>query len=335
MKKTKKTGHLRQCNIVRMEYGSHLYKLNGPDSDMDYAGIYMPTLAEILLNKDLRTIEHSTGKNHVKNSSSDVDTKIYSLPVFLADCLSGDTTTIDMLHCDSPLVSSPIWEELVSRRSEFYCQRMKSYAGYVRSQAYKYGLKGDKLKELRTVINLLKYITEGQEEYRFCDDKTKIRDVWNDLPDFEYIKRVEKDDDKFYDVLGKKYQDTNSVGYVLDKCQKKWNDYGNRAKQALANDGMDWKALSHAVRVGEQMIAMYTKPERDFEYPLENSEFILKVKHGKASYKDEVAPYLDKLLDGIDDMAASSGFPETTNVGYWEGWLLEKYQEHFGIVYRG
>lgn len=40
--------------IVRMVFDSHMYGLNAPESDMDYKGIYLPELDDLLLGKHSR-----------------------------------------------------------------------------------------------------------------------------------------------------------------------------------------------------------------------------------------------------------------------------------------
>ena len=63
---------MRTPNIVNMRFGSHLYGLNTPNSDVDYKGIFMPTLEELLLGTYPKTIVTSTGPEHAKNSADDV-----------------------------------------------------------------------------------------------------------------------------------------------------------------------------------------------------------------------------------------------------------------------
>lgn len=47
--------------IVEMAHGSHLYGLETENSDMDYKGIYLPKLDDVLLGKDAGEIRSSTG----------------------------------------------------------------------------------------------------------------------------------------------------------------------------------------------------------------------------------------------------------------------------------
>lgn len=322
---------MRNPNIVNMEYGSRLYRLATPASDTDYAGIFMPTMQELLLQKGKQSHDFTTGDNDSKNSAEDVDNKIFSLHTFLGLCLSGDTTALDMLHCDEPISTSWIFEELRDKRKMFYTRKMKAYVGYVRSQALKYGMKGDKLVELKSVITAL----EECVDTGLNDAKIGSDEVWYSLPVGEYINKVyEKrvDGDRYYEILGKKYQDTNSVEYVLKAAQKRWDSYGHRAKQAMTNDGMDWKAIHHSLRVMYQVRAICEYG--DFHYPLAETDFLMRVKCGDVNYLEEVAPEFDKFFDNIDLMLEKSGLPDKTDVKYWENWLVGVYDQHFNIEYK-
>lgn len=312
-------------NIVNMEYGSNLYGTATPQSDTDYAGIYMPSLEDLLLQRAKTASSKSTGQDHQKNTAEDVDVALFSLPQFVDMCLRGDTTALDMLHCKNPITESEVFRFLRHNRTKFYCKNMKAYVGYVKSQAHKYGLKGDKLAELKSVITFFESFGNSS--------LTKLSSswCWQRLPEGEYIKKVIDKGGNYYEVLGKKYQDTNTIGYVKSQLQQKWDSYGHRANQALTNDGMDWKALHHALRVAYQVDAILK--DGDFEYPLPQTPFLMKVKRGEASYGDEIAPELDRLLDDITKMSEESKLPNKPDVEFWENWLVDTYAGWFSVTW--
>lgn len=314
-------------NIVHMEYGSRLYGTATPTSDTDYAGIYMPTMEDLLLQKVGKGNSKSTGKEHEKNTKDDVDEILYPLPRFIQLCLAGDTTALDMLHCDVPINSHPIWDELVSKRKMFYCKNMKAYVGYVKSQAVKYGMKGDRVSELRKTIDRLEFITH---QGRHGDHK--IKDWEDGLFTGEYIKWFTADDGvKYYEVLGKKYWESNTIDYVKEQLTKVYEGYGHRAKLAAENKGMDWKAIHHSLRVMYQVRAIIEYG--DFYYPLAETDFLMRVKRGDVDYETEVAPEFDKFFDSLQEMIEKSGLPEKPDVKYWEKWLLGVYDSWFNITY--
>lgn len=50
---------------------------------------------------------------------------------------------------------------------------------------------------------------------------------------------------------------TGSIKSAREIAQRLVNEYGQRALQAERNEGIDWKALSHAVRVGREALELF------------------------------------------------------------------------------
>lgn len=77
-----------------MVHGSHLYGLNTENSDLDYKGIYLPSLNNYLLQTVQKTIQHSTGSQTSRNTKEDIDSQMFSLNYFIELALRGDTYAI-------------------------------------------------------------------------------------------------------------------------------------------------------------------------------------------------------------------------------------------------
>lgn len=306
--------------LFKTKFGSHLYGLDTPNSDTDYKGIYMPTLSQLLLGTWPKSIRTSTGTAHTKNTSEDIDEEYYALPYFIKLAVEGDTTALDMLHANksSTLVTSPLWEELKSRRKEFYSRDMKALVGYARSQAAKYGMKGTRLATMQDVLNKSKHLVG------------KLRDVVHLLPQNEYCKVVlEPENAKqqpYYEVCGKKFLLNTQVQDLQFLMQEQLDKYGERARLAQANEGVDWKALSHALRVAYQMKSVYE--DGDFEYPLKQSYFLRLVKAGEVDFS-EVKQVLESTLERVEELAKFSYMREKVNRATWDQWLLDKYWEEY------
>lgn len=98
-------------------------------------------------------------------------------------------------------------------------------------------------------------------------------------------------------------------------------EYGRRAQLAAENKHIDWKAISHALRVAYQVKEILTKSTITF--PLQEAEFLIQVKEGKLNYMNEVAPTLDTLMDEVEDLISHSMLPEATDTTYWENFLCQ------------
>ena len=311
-------------------FGSHLYQLQTPNSDKDYKGIYLPEKGNLLLGNYAKHYSQSTGDDKSKNTADDIDVEIFSLPYFIELACKGETVAIDILHAENNLISTcnkewVIWDELQSNRTKFYTKDMKSYIGYARKQANKYGVKGSRMGEVEKVINWLMF--SKNPEQRFT---TTIRQVYSQLPTGEYLKLVSQDTKqgelKFYEICGRKYQDTLSLEQLLVHAQGIYDEYGDRAKMAKLDLGVDWKAVSHALRASYQMLGILK--DGDFEYPLPQTEFLLAVKTGQLNFVNEVQPELENIIQTIEKMAESSKLPQKVDRAYWDKWLLKVYNDY-------
>ena len=313
--------------IVRMVFGSHMYGLDTPNSDMDYKGIYLPELDDLLLGTAAKNISHSTGNDDSKNTADDIDDDWYSLGEFLKLATKGETVALDMLHVNPDLVSVEIdpdygyiWEELVSNRHKFYTKNLKAYMGYVKRQAAKYGLKGSRISAMREAIAALNKVP-GNE--------IPLYTIWDSLPENEYAHKIELPGandvmNNFYEVNGKKYQDTNTIEYTLERIEKALSGYGARALLAEKNEGVDWKAVSHALRAGYQLRGVLQNGL--FGYPLAETEFLRGVKSGELDYKTEVSPVLEALVEEIDELVLTADLPDKVDTKHWNNWLLDVYR---------
>jgi len=307
--------------IMKTVFGSHLYGLSNPNSDTDFKGIYLPELSELLLGTYKKRINLDTNKDG-KNSANDVDMEWIALPEFIRLAVKGESEALDMLHSNkvqNDLEYSYIWDNLVSKRSLFYTKGLKAYMGMLKGQVAKNGDKGKKLKVYRNLITMLNcYETDD-----------RLSNIWNVLPTGKYI-RKDFDEDRnirIWEVLGSKYHETIKVGYCIEQLQKKYDGYGFRAKKAEAAGGLDWKAISHALRVGYQLADIYECGS--FEYPLRQTDYLLAVKAGELDYKTVVAPELERLSEEVQALSDESKLPERVDKDFWDDWLLKQYNSEF------
>jgi len=319
--------------VVKMKYGSHLYGLDTPNSDTDYKSICLPTAKQIIMQEANFEIKASTGDQLSKNTNEDIDDETMSLSKFLAQAMAGKNTALDMLHApvwedrQICLVTSDIWKELQGLRHMFYTKDMSSYVDYVQGQAAKYGVKGSRLAALKEAMDVLnKFLADGKNE------EVRLGAIEDRLPLGEHAQIVKTDNakvgpQKFYEICQRKFDFTNKLPYVLDAMQKIYDGYGHRAKLAETNDGVDWKAVSHAFRAGFQARSIYQ--HGGFEYPLKETDFIMAIKTGQLDYKTEVQPALETLVDQVKTLAEASNMPETCDRIFWNNWL---YQKHLQIV---
>lgn len=328
--------------LFKCVHGSHLYGLNTENSDMDYKGVFMPDIDELLLGKSPKQFSKSSGNDKSKNTSEDTDEDWYSLPEFIKLACQGETIALDMLHvpywdgkgeyAKLMLSYSPEWHFILQNRHRFYTKNMKAFLGYARKQASKYGIKGSRMGALEEVF---KVVEEGEHSWHCFGQlsvpkNVKLNSIWDKLPLNQYCKFVKDklksgEEQDFYEVLGSKYQDTMPLGQFFASIRTKWESYGERARQAKENEGIDWKAISHAIRAAYQLKEIYT--EGRITYPLKERELLLDIKLGKKDFLTEVQPLLESLIEEVEILAENSSYPEKVDVKFWDDWLLKVYKK--------
>jgi predicted nucleotidyltransferase len=301
--------------IVKMNFGAHLYGTATSDSDVDYKGIFMPTKDEVLLGRIPKSHSHSSGKEESKNTKDDIDIEIYSFHYFIKLACDGQTVAMDMLHAPEEMIlqSSNVWKAIIKNRHRFYTKNLKSFIDYARRQASKYGIKGSRINAALQILELLK------KE----DSAKKMRQIWDDLPRIEHCYDIALDPNgmRQYQVCGKSFQESATIGYVIPILEKFYNDYGRRARLAAENKNIDWKAVSHALRAAYQTKEILT--ENNLIFPLKMAPFLMKVKQGKLDYLTEVAPVLESLMEEVEELSLKSTLPETVDRKFWDQFICD------------
>jgi hypothetical protein len=294
--------------IVTILHGSHLYGLNTPNSDMDYKSIFIPTLEEVLMGTAKDTYSTGTGDNRSKNTSADTDHMHFSLMTFVKMLIKGEMVAMDMIH--APLTEqyttlypgAEAFIDLYDNRSLFYCKDMRAYIGYVRKQAAKYGIKGTRIHALREVLESLRNLSH-------MSPKHKIHLIKDKLPENEYVFKYETG----YEVLGKLHQWTITIEELINRISSALNDYGHRALQAEINEGVDFKALSHAFRAGYQLLDMFENHKMTLPLSKEVRDIILPIKTGERDFKTWIQPALEELIDNVNKAALKSSLPDSVD----------------------
>lgn len=203
--------------IYLSQYGSHLYGLNTENSDLDFRGVYIPTLDDIILKKDkdeineeivlretkfisARKITDSYGFVHCLKESKEtkeikVDVKIFSLQKFIQLCGKADTNALDLLFSISKRTdieqymyldnrpydhSYSIFEQIFYNREKLInTDRLESPISYAFKQATKYSIKGERRQ---VMLDLLKDVNT----YLFLDTTPADVPLSRFMTDFIY-----------------------------------------------------------------------------------------------------------------------------------------------------
>lgn len=311
-------------NLAVTLHGSHLYRLNNPSSDVDWATIHLPPLRDCLLLRAARNIETVDETTETK-----VESKSFALQQFIKLASEGQDIAICMLHAQPSDIkeTSRVFETMCRERNRFYTKGMAGQIGYCRGMAAKYALRADRMETVEEVIMVLEAMVET--------GVAKLGQAWELLPDIPFTEKGENPldrnaDKRVYTVVGKGLPAPIAPAYALDILTKVRDSYGARVRSAKAMYGKDLKAVSHSFRVGYQLRSLYTRGT--FSFPLDESSFIRKVKEGRLNYvTDGLDARLNDLITEVEELAAESTFPEKVDQAWCDQLILDTYSEHYTL----
>lgn len=331
--------------VAKVLFGSHLYGTSTPESDLDYKSIFIPQARDLIMGTAPNHFNMNTNNTATKNSTDDVDHELYSLKYFFQLAQTGETVALDMLHAPANMVESDlpaVWQYIQDNRERFYTTDMKAYLGYVRKQAAKYGVKGSRLADLRKVIEIIEPIPEwkyaDRPEVKGQNERWKVQDISDKLPIGEFLEWTTFVDHKsgeqhFYNVLGRKFQTTITIKEMKHSLGKLWVEYGERARKAEANEGIDWKALSHAMRAGLQLLEIYSTG--DLVFPLKEAALVKSIKQGEMPFK-EVQELLEDTVNVVEVKAFNAeknGMRKAVDMTFWNDFTEKVYLETVSNYY--
>ena len=307
------------------KFGSKLYGTDSETSDDDYKAIFLPKKELMLLNRIPNTIVISTGSDKSRNTSSDIDIEIKPLHKFITELTRGDTGAVDLAYSftnpRTMLVCDKRMNTLFARVNKFYdITNMRAFIGYAQSQALKYSVKGERLSIIKKVYDYLLY-----HNHEF-----------NNMKLSEFIDELVKEcgHDKFcfkkgssVFILGAEYQSTISFVYFLGCIQKKYEEYGERAKKVAelfekSDTSADWKALSHALRCTTEVLELIDTGMLHF--PLKNAQDIMMVKYGYVGF-DFVIDTINHNINLINEKICSGSVTSNIDEEFIDEFILGMY----------
>lgn len=297
---------LFSCN-----FGSHLYGTATESSDVDIKGVYKAEMRDVILNRAVNTYTQSTKKDtSEKNSKEDIDVEYKELRYFLKEASDGQTYALDMLFCPPELTTqtSEIWKEIQKNRLKIISKQCKPILGYIHQQCAKYAVKGSRLNALQEVIawaqtkpseaKIVEHLEDFPERMQIVDGETVYftKKEWI----VEGHRNGQPYADKMINVLGMCFQYGAKFKYIYPVLNKRNDEFGQRAILAQKNQGVDWKAVSHAVRLILQ--AKELAATGNIIFPLTQKDFLLEIKRGERDWTEVnrwIADHIDQVFGEI------------------------------------
>jgi hypothetical protein len=285
--------------------GSHLYGLSSPSSDLDYRGIFMPSLRDCVTNNISNTL-----------SNGSIDKVDFSIQHFFSLLNKGEVNCFDILHARHTLISTtPQWEYIYSNRKSFYSKRLTGFIGFVLSQTRKYCDRGARYNEVSKVLHFLKSLDSG----------SKLGNAWESLPvgDYSHYGK-DKNGNDVYIVCERMVHPTITVGYAIHVFDSYKKLYGHRSIYASSDGlGYDLKAISHGLRCLDELEQIIV--EGDLTFPLRSRDYLFKVKTGQIPVNDDIFMQMDERVKHLKSLIDKSSLPSSIDFSHWNDWLYSQY----------
>lgn len=304
--------------IYRGVFGSHLYGTFNENSDRDERQIHQDSLENIILKKGSNVFSNHSNPS-TKNTKDDLDFESTELREFVWKCLSGQSFALNLIFTPKHLwlESSDVWEELQENKHKLVTRNVNPFIGYCKSMCQKYSKKGDKLKELKKVYEII-------SKHSSKETLASIFSV-DDVLDFEHISiqkkfnQSSKHHEDMLQVVDSFYPLHRQISEVLKSISGKIEAFGERSKKASEDGGIDLKAYYHAFRVCWELEELLIDGKLTF--PSRYSGLMLEMRNGKYSH-EHLDFWLETEIQRV--LKIPNNLPEADH-DFWNGWLLEKY----------
>jgi hypothetical protein len=230
-----------------------------------------------------------------------------------------------MLFAPEPLITSSLWAEIKEHKNLLLTKRSAAFVGYCRTQANKYGIKGSRVAAAK----------DAAEFFRIHLDRlgatAKLYEIADLLPalagEHTHIVELETtpgNTEHFFDCCNRKVSFGNTIKAASEIYSRIYDNYGKRAKLAQTNEGIDWKALSHAVRVANEALELLATA--NVAFPLPNAAHILEIKRGLLPY-DEVANEIEQLLVEVENASEKSTLRDEADQAFIDDLVCRVHRE--------
>lgn len=301
-------------------YGSKLFGTDNPSSDTDYKGIFIPAKEDVLLKRDIEHFNYNTNTQS-KNGKEDVDLQLYSIYKWFNLLKKGETGALDLLFSlfreDTQIYCEPSFTTVVKENYwKFYNKNLHSFVGYCVGQSKMYNIKGERFSELLDFVEFFQEIEVKDAEAKLESYFPHIEQIFAQKK-YKYVKFIKASiargnqaykEGRYVELLGKRFAGSVSVSYFTQRILEMQEQFGHRTRDA--SKGVDYKALSHAVRVINEVEELLD--DGFITFPLKTRVYVTAIKEGKVAL-EEVMSYIDVKLDEVQEKLEHTTLPKKSD----------------------
>lgn len=327
--------------LIEIKYGSHLYGTNTENSDLDIKGIYLPEARDIVLGRIKETIQIKRPKAHgERNTKDDIDVEYVSLCRFLRLLAEGQTMALDMLFASFSTHMPPfetvtpefagVWNVIMANKKRLINKNVNAFVGYARQQAAKYGIKGSRMDALKRTMEALAPLPDYDRLKEHIPEINKLIAESKELVSLEKDPLITGVDCKgpngekvpHLQVCNRKVPLHATVKHAKQIFGRILDEYGARSRMANLEGGIDWKALSHAVRVNSEAIELLRTGH--ITMPRPDAELLKQIKKGELPY-EQVATLIEQGLADLMKAKEESTLRDAPDQEWIDNFLAQVY----------
>jgi len=234
----------------------------------------------------------------------------------------------DSAMLDAP---DPLWFEIKALAPRLFSRRTTGFVGYCRQQARKYGVKGERLSAVRLALDGLRDIEArhgSNEKLEVAAEEVAALAAAHPLLNVVQLPEASGFLATYFDVAGKKAIFSASIKAARSMAENLYNEFGDRTRAAETNQGVDWKAMSHAVRIARQAVEFLET--RHVTFPRPEAAHLLAIKRGQVPYL-EVGEEIETLLEAVERAALNCDLPDAPPEGLIDDFIADLH----GRIVRG
>lgn len=340
--------------LYQVVYGSKLYGTNTPTSDTDLKSVYLPLIDDLLLGKKLVATKSRVDEHGVPVPDKDsmpergVENEYIPFQTFVRDFVRGQTYAVEIAW--AVVANGPSAPDRTSRReyelllemvSLFANSEVYSMVGFAQKQTLDYVHRGERLNEALRIRDVVREVItraawkQNANKLRldtplaFCENELAIDFIIRCTNLEEGVTVNNNRSLRTLELNGRSYTESTELAHLDKQLTKLVESYGDRTNAAAVTD-VDYKSLSHAVRVYQQSIELLDHGRITF--PRSNAAELLLIKQGKQDH--EVTKALLKKLDAevLEKMKTTKMQPRTPELeAAAERWLLSALRELYDL----
>lgn len=327
--------------LITIAYGSHLYGTNTETSDFDFKVVYLPLYSDLLLCKKQHVERFRfTAEGEVVPDDNPMPENGYEadhIPIqkLVGDFLSGQAYAMEFVFAvasnrhreyRSEAFSDSAYLDTanlcIELASTCLHQDLYGMIGFAVKQTFDYVHRGERyliavnaLKEIDAVLadNVKLEKTNGRALRLDHElNGVKVIDLIANRANLE-LGTSTNGEDKVLQTLklnGREYLETTAVSHLRAAIDKLVENYGDRSINAFKNT-VDWKSLSHAVRVYQQVIELLE--DRWITFPRPNTSELLAIRRGEIPF-DKVTTMLKTLDEKTHTLLETTKLPKSKDV---------------------